>query len=83
MIVWHDYGFDPEFVNYETLTGALDGSPQTKRQNIYHVSNTMCAIYINPVHFDDQVQTRNTTLPDTPDKVFSVTVCAHRITKSG
>jgi SAM-dependent methyltransferase len=83
MIVWHDYGFDPEFVNYETLAGILDGSPHKKRQNIYHVSNTMCAIYINPVHFNDQVQTRHTTFPDTPDKMFSVTVCAHRITKSG
>jgi hypothetical protein len=83
MIVWHRCGFDPEFLSYETLTGTLDGSLQTKRQNIYHVSNTVCAIYITAVRFDDQVQTRHATFPDTRDKVFSITVCAHRMTKSG
>ena len=45
VIVWHDYASTPELVRFSVLAGILDGCPPEKRGKLYHVSNTMCAIY--------------------------------------
>ena len=45
IIVWHDYGFSPEKVRFEVLAAILDGTPKEKHENLYFVSNTLCAIY--------------------------------------
>lgn len=45
VIVWHDYAHTPETVRWDVFRGILEGTPQDKRKNLYHVSNTMCAIY--------------------------------------
>lgn len=45
MIVWHDYGYNPEKVRYEVFQAILDGTPQEFHKNLYHVSNTMCAVF--------------------------------------
>lgn len=47
IVVWHDYAYNPETIRPEVLSGILDGIPINLRNNIYHVSNTMCAIYYN------------------------------------
>ena len=47
IIVWHDYAFEPETIRWSVMAGILDACPPEKRKNIYHVSNTLCAIYIN------------------------------------
>ena len=46
IIVWHDYGSDTETVRWSVLSGILDGTPAEKRGHLYHVANTMCAIYL-------------------------------------
>jgi hypothetical protein len=76
VIVWHDYSFDPEFVSREVLAAILDGTPQHLRDNLFHVSNTMCAIYMNPIRFSHGFKSGYTVWPSTPDKVFSVSVRA-------
>ncbi len=45
IVVWHDYAYDPEKTRSEVLKGILDGLPKKYHNNLYHVSNTMCAIY--------------------------------------
>jgi predicted O-methyltransferase YrrM len=45
MIVWHDYGFNPEMPRYSVIAGILDGLPRSEHPNLYHVSNSLCAIY--------------------------------------
>ncbi len=47
IIVWHDYAQEPETVRWSVMAGILDGCPPGKRKNIYHISNTLCAVYLN------------------------------------
>jgi hypothetical protein len=75
VIVWHDYGFDTENVRHNTLLGILDGIPKEKHGNLYHVSNTMCAIYIEGLN----LPTTYTKFPSYPNKKFSLKVSASRI----
>lgn len=46
VIVWHDYARNPEAVRYEVLAGIMDGCPYEKRERLFFVANTLCAIYI-------------------------------------
>jgi len=45
IVVWHDYGRNPEIVRWEVLAAILDGMPEELHQHLYQVSNTLCAIY--------------------------------------
>jgi len=47
IVIWHDYGFDAVSPRFETMAAILDGMPAEKRKNLYHISNTICAVYIN------------------------------------
>jgi len=46
IIVWHDYARNPEQVRWSVLAGILDGLPAEMHKHLYHVSNTMCAVYL-------------------------------------
>ena len=68
IIVWHDYGLTSEMVNWPTLEGIRLGLPLEKRNSVFHVSNTLCAILLN-----NYVQTAKTvTFPQVPDKTFEI-----------
>lgn len=45
IIVWHDYSYNTENVRYSVMKAILDGIPVSEHGNLFHVSNTMCAIY--------------------------------------
>ncbi len=45
VVVWHDYAFAPEHIRYEVFNAILDAVPKEKHQFLYHIKNTMCAIY--------------------------------------
>ena len=47
IIVWHDYAYEPETIRWSVMSGILDGCPSDKRNRIYHISNTLCAVYLN------------------------------------
>ncbi len=47
VVIWHDYGYDPVTPRHEVMAAILDGVPSQFHKNLYHVSNTMCAVYIN------------------------------------
>lgn len=46
VVVWHDYAFSPENVRFEVMDAILKGVPNEFHSNLYHVANTMCAIFI-------------------------------------
>jgi hypothetical protein len=47
IIVWHDYGLGYEKPNWQVFRGILDGAPSDEhRKRIFHVSNTLCAVYL-------------------------------------
>ncbi|OQA01079.1 MAG: hypothetical protein BWY70_00502 [Bacteroidetes bacterium ADurb.Bin408] len=46
IIVWHDYALTPESIRWDVMLGILDGCPREKKKNIYHISNTLCAVYL-------------------------------------
>lgn len=76
IIVWHDYGSNTEDVRYTVLEAILSGIPEEKRKHLYHVSNTLCAVYIE----NETFETTKTQFPTYPDKVFSVKVKAEKFT---
>ena len=45
VLVWHDYAISPETPRFEVLEGILSGLPAEAHRNLYHISNTLCAIY--------------------------------------
>lgn len=75
VIVWHDYGFDSETVRHSTLKAILDGIPRDKHKNLYHVSNTMCAVYIE----DLDLPVFQTKFPSVPTKKFSLKITAEKL----
>jgi len=75
IIVWHDYVDVEGLIQCTTLAAILDGCPKSKRSNLYHVSNTMCAIYL-PDYFK-QKDLKNSTILN---KVFEAKLSAHKLT---
>lgn len=68
IIVWHDYGYSTETVRHSVLKAIMDGVPVEKHHNLYHVSNTMCAIYIE----NASLSYYSTKFPTFPNKKFSI-----------
>jgi hypothetical protein len=54
--------------------GILDGAPAGERKRLYHVSNTLCAIYTRGAFATSMVEH-----PAVPNKVFSVRVSARKL----
>lgn len=76
MVVWHDYAYNPEMVRSEILAGILDGIPETQKNHLYHVSNTMCAIYTHK-----KIKTTIPDFPVKPNKIFEISLKSKKISK--
>jgi predicted O-methyltransferase YrrM len=75
MIVWHDYSYNTETVRNPVLSGILDGLPnEDARKCLYHVSNTMCAIFTQKAFTQQTLKSKQTL-----DKVFSIQITAQEI----
>jgi len=46
IVVWHDYGFNPQDVRYEVFAGILDGMDKQYHKWLYHVAHTKSAIFM-------------------------------------
>lgn len=75
IIVWHDYGFTTERIRYSTLKAIIDGIPTEYHKNLYHISNTMCAVYME----NNSLPTYESRFPATPNKIFSVELKAKKL----
>ena len=67
IIVWHDYGITPEDVNFSVLSAIFDGLPPQEHSNLYHVSNSLSAIFCR-----EKFDARMITPIEVPDKIFTV-----------
>ncbi len=67
VIVWHDYGYDPETIRWSVLSAIWEGTPPEKRPHLYHVANTMCAIFI-----PERLQVEKLVPHATPDHFYEV-----------
>lgn len=47
IVVWHDYAYNPEKIRFEVLAAILEALPDDLHKRIYHVNNTLCAMFIN------------------------------------
>jgi len=74
IIVWHDYCNNYEDINYEVLAGILDGTPELEKKYLYHISNTLCAVYIKNVY-----KTKELIKPVIPDKKFIIRIKGMRL----
>lgn len=74
VIVWHDYGNNPNDIRWDVLRGILDGTPQHKKKKLYRVSNTLCAIYT-----DENLRSCKQERVETPDKSFVMTITSRKL----
>ena len=49
VIVWHDYAFSPESPRFSVLSGILQACDEKQRCSLYHISHSLCAIYMPSV----------------------------------
>lgn len=70
IIVWHDYGISPERPRAEVLAGILDGLPKELHPNLYHISNTLCAVLIMKEYKD----LKPALFPTIPTKLFDIKI---------
>lgn len=75
VIVWNDYGRFSEKVRYEVLAAILDGVPAQEHKKLYHISNTLCAVYLP----DKTYPTSFIKYPSRPNKVFTIRVKSDRL----
>jgi len=68
VVVWHDYAYTPEKTRPEILAAILEGVPKNEHKNLYHVSNTLCAIYTKK-----SFKTYPFEAVSVPKKVFNIT----------
>lgn len=72
VIVWHDYARNPEGDTcWSVYAGIMDGLPESERQSVYHVSNTLCAVLLR-----EPLSGQVLHSPLEPDKVFKIKVQA-------
>jgi predicted O-methyltransferase YrrM len=71
VIVWHDYVDHSGQIRWEVLAGILDGVPAEYRNSIYHVSNTMCALFTHK-----KLKANARPAFQRPDKTFTVNITA-------
>lgn len=71
VIVWHDYTYGVETPRHEVMAAIMDGLPVEAHKYLYHVSNSMCAIYSKK-----KLKTTDIKFPTPPDKTFSISISA-------
>ena len=69
VIIWHDYGYNPEAPRHSVIAAILDSIPVSEHKNLYHVSNTICAIYTQKKYKTTQLES-----PVSPDKTFQISI---------
>lgn len=75
VLVWHDYGSSTEKVRNSVLAAILNGVPKENHKNLYHVSNTLCAVYIENKEFN----TYFTKFPTMPNKKFFIKLTTNKM----
>lgn len=76
IVVWHDYGVNPDEVRFQVFAGILDGLDPEKHKNLYHVAHTKSAVYIQK-----SLKTGKLQKPYSPVHYYSVNLKYNPIEK--
>ncbi|MDX2190182.1 MAG: class I SAM-dependent methyltransferase [Bacteroidota bacterium] len=74
IIVFHDYGMSTEKIRWEVFAGILEACPTDKRHRLFHISNTLCAVYLPEGNYP----TRTIGFPEMPNKKFRIHLKAEK-----
>ena len=69
IVVWHDYGFHPDKVRFEVMAAILDGAGPERRDRIYHVAHTKCAVYTGK-----EYPSRPPAFPEIPPEAYRIEI---------
>jgi hypothetical protein len=78
IVVWHDYGFQPDQVRFEVMAAILDGVGPERAGRIYHVAHTKSAIYTGKT-----LPSEPACFPAIPEEYFSTVISRHPMKGSG
>lgn len=67
IVVWHDFGNNPEDVRFEVLAAILDGTDIEFHPRIYHAGHTKCAVLLN-----EEMDSKKADFPVWPGSYFEV-----------
>lgn len=73
IVVWHDYAKNPENIRFEVMAGILEGVPDKDRSKIFHVANTLCAVYMPEDHIGSPMDA-----PVVPSGFFEIKIDFHK-----
>lgn len=68
VIVWHDFAFGVEDTRFSVFKAILDAVPKEKHKNLYRVSNTMCAVYMENCPYETSLK----YFPSLPKTTFTI-----------
>jgi hypothetical protein len=74
VIIWHDYTKNYEHVDWEVFAGIIAGTDLEYQKNIFHISNTLCAVYLN-----QKIDSYPFTYPTFPINNFKIKLEAENI----
>lgn len=74
IIVWHDYINHSFDIRWDVMRAILNGSTKNEFPHLYHVSNTLCAVYTKK-----DVKSLHVKQVLTPNKVFKVNIEAKNL----
>ncbi len=75
MVVWHDYGHNPEKVRWEVFAALWEGTPPEKRNHLVHVENTLCAVYLP----EKPAKTQSLETPVVPHHKFQLKLSIRKL----
>lgn len=78
IVVWHDYARNPETIRFEVLAGILNGCPSSCHRHIFHIANTLCAVYLPGKTGGEPLD-----IPVKPSGSFKVDIRFNKMTPSG
>lgn len=74
VVVWHDYALTPEIIRHEVMAGILDAVPAVKHNHLYHIANTLCAVFTA-----EKLSSRKLNPYSNPQRNFNIRIASEKI----
>ena len=68
IVVWHDYGHDPENVRWEVFKAILDTVEKDRHDRLTHIGNTKCAVLLP----EEYLRTQKGQFPQKLNRLWSI-----------
>jgi len=74
VVVWHDYAHHPDKIRYEVMAAILDGVGDERKNMIYHVGHTKCAIFTGRTY-----PSVNIDFPQKPKEYYTLSISRRQL----